>query len=152
MLHFQRALLIGLMLWCASGLVEEISARRAAAAISRPHVLAPRKWQLGKPYVEKVRGFTLEAAAVIPDGEVVHVIANHRLAVRQRPMLRMWLAYLMPNHHIRLLPHFPKHASQSIEKAEVGSYVLAYRTRPVRIPKLEAVWEHSIGGVYRVTP
>lgn len=152
MVHLQRVFLIGLVVWCAVGLVQEMAARRAESASTRPHVLAPRQWTLGRPYLEEVRQFCRQASAAIPEGEVVGVLANPRLGPGQRPMLRMWLAYLMPGHHIRLMPRYPQHLAAALEGAAAGSYFLAYRYRPLRSPRLETVWEHPIGGVYRVSP
>lgn len=152
MLHLQRWLLLVLLLWCGAWLAEEVAARRADAAKTQPHMLAPRQWRLGKPYVEEVRRFSERAAGHIPPGEVVGLMANPRIGPGQRPILRMWFGYLMPRQHVRLTPRYPKHIRHTVDSAEEGSYFLAYRFRPARMPRLEAVFEHPIGGVYRVGP
>lgn len=148
----QRALLLGLVIWCAGALASEIRSRRDGAFSALPHVAAPRQWRLGHPYVEQVRDFARQAAEHIPPGEVVGLLATPRVGPGQRPVLRMWMAYLMPAHDLRLMPRFRKHVIRNLETAEAGSYLVAYRYRPVRIPRLETVWEDPLGGVYRVTP
>ena len=149
---FQRVLVAGFLIWLGISLAVETAARRREAGSPRPFVLGPRRWDLGQPYLEEVRSFALQVAERIPDGETVGLLANPRIGPGQRNMLRMWLAYLLPRQHVRLLPQFPSETVKVLQQAEAGSYVLAYRTRPARIPKLEAVFEGPLGGLYRVAP
>lgn len=141
-----------LVVWCAASLVIDIAECRLDAVSSLPHVASPRRWRLGHPYVEEVRELTRQAAGNIPAGEEVGLLASPRVGPGQRPVLRMWIGYLMPAQELRLMPRYRVHILRALKAEKPGTYLLAYRYRPVGIPGLETVFEHPLGGLYRVAP
>ena len=124
--------MIGLLLWCVVTLGTELLEAHQRSSSARPFVHHPRRWSLGSTYTLEVREFARQAAAQIPEGQVVSILAGRKVGRDQRLMLQLWLAYFMPRHHLRILPMDRSRIVKIVESSREGDYFLAYRYRPVR--------------------